>query len=237
MLVSDGIRYCIVWPVFGSSRTTRSVCIVEAQSSPFLSKLARYGKVYCGRLYSVNFSVFVSNCATLLARYSVTRTRSCSSICMRRARACGVGVPRHFRRLRIDLAEMAFGEFGHPQVVLGVRHDLINAGILDARQLVGRMESLPLVGRQIEPENVLRADALGPHLAVDVVAQSREIQLHAVVVVFWRERIIGNLTGLRVQRAERALVHRVEPDLAGMVERDAEQPGGRLILEFPDRIL
>jgi hypothetical protein len=25
---------------------------------------------------------------------------------------------------------MAFGEFGHPQVVLGIRHDLIDAGIL-----------------------------------------------------------------------------------------------------------
>src|SRR6516164_292384 len=47
------------------------------------------------RLYSVNFSVFVSNCATLLARYSVTRTRSWSSICMRRARACGVGMRYH----------------------------------------------------------------------------------------------------------------------------------------------
>src|SRR5215510_7249720 len=59
MLVSDGIRYCTACPVLGSSRTTRSVLIVEAQSSPFLSKLARYGKVYSGRLYSVNFSVLV----------------------------------------------------------------------------------------------------------------------------------------------------------------------------------
>src|SRR5437660_8660612 len=49
MLVSDGIRYCTVWPVLGSSRTTRSVLIVEAQSSPFLSKLARYGNVYGGK--------------------------------------------------------------------------------------------------------------------------------------------------------------------------------------------
>src|SRR5499425_2486523 len=76
MLVSDGIKYCAVWPVLGSSRTTRSVLIVEAQISPFLSKLARYGNVYCGKLYSVNFSVLVSNSATLLARYSVTKTRS-----------------------------------------------------------------------------------------------------------------------------------------------------------------
>src|ERR1700759_2472281 len=49
MLVSDGIRYCTDLPVLGSSRTTRSVLIVEAQSSPFLSKLARYGNVYGGR--------------------------------------------------------------------------------------------------------------------------------------------------------------------------------------------
>src|SRR5712672_4789992 len=73
MLVSDGIRYCTDLPVLGSSRTTRSVLIVEAQSSPFLSKLARYGNVYSGRLYSVNFSVLVSNSAALLVRYSVTR--------------------------------------------------------------------------------------------------------------------------------------------------------------------
>src|SRR4029077_1687821 len=95
MLVSDGIRYWAVWLVLGSSRTTRSVCIVEAQSSPLLSKLARYGNVYSGRLNSVNFSVFVSNSATLLVRYSVTRTRSWSSICMRRARACRVGMGYH----------------------------------------------------------------------------------------------------------------------------------------------
>src|SRR5690349_2409462 len=37
MLVSTGIRYCTEWPVLGSSRTTRSVNIVEAQISPFLS--------------------------------------------------------------------------------------------------------------------------------------------------------------------------------------------------------
>src|SRR5712691_9410959 len=43
MLASDGIRYCTAVPVLGSRRTTRSVCIVETQSSPFRSKLARYG--------------------------------------------------------------------------------------------------------------------------------------------------------------------------------------------------
>src|SRR5689334_25346024 len=43
MLVSDGIRYCTALPVLGSTRTTRSVCIVDAQISPFLSTLALYG--------------------------------------------------------------------------------------------------------------------------------------------------------------------------------------------------
>src|SRR6187549_23061 len=100
MLVSDGIRYCTDLPVLGSSRTTRSVLIVEAQSSPFLSKLARYGYVNGGRLYSARyFSVLVSNSATLLVRYSVTRMRSWLSICMRRARAFGVGVAYHVTSL------------------------------------------------------------------------------------------------------------------------------------------
>src|SRR5207302_9256975 len=79
MLVSDGMRYCTAWPVLGSSRTTRSVCMVDAQISPFLSKFARYGYVRSGSLYSVNFSVLVSNTATWLPRYSVTMMRSWSS--------------------------------------------------------------------------------------------------------------------------------------------------------------
>src|SRR6266516_190962 len=80
ILVSDGIRYCTALPVLGSSRTTRSVCLVDAQISPFLSKLARYGYVRAGSSYSVNFSVLVSNTATLLPRYSVTVMRSWSSM-------------------------------------------------------------------------------------------------------------------------------------------------------------
>src|SRR5713226_8021371 len=95
MLVSDGIRYCTALPVLGSSRTTRSVCIVEAQISPFLSKLARYGYVRGGKSYSVNFSDLVSNSAILLPRYSVTTIRSWSSIFMRRPRAFGVGIGYH----------------------------------------------------------------------------------------------------------------------------------------------
>ncbi len=105
-----------------------------------------------GSVYSVNFSVFGSNTATLLPRYSVTRMRSWSSISMRRARACGGRrrVPRHLQRLGVDLAEMAFVEFGHPQIVLGIRHDLIDAVVVARRQRVGRMEFLPFAGRQIE---------------------------------------------------------------------------------------
>src|SRR5882724_6311262 len=95
MLVSDGIRYCTALPVLGSSRTTRSVCIVDAQISPFLSKLARYGWVRGGSSYTVNFSALVSNVVTLLPRYSVTTMRSWSSMFMRRARAFAVGNGYH----------------------------------------------------------------------------------------------------------------------------------------------
>src|ERR1041384_2242174 len=95
MLVSEGIRYCTAVPVLGPSRTTRSVCIVEAQISPFLSKLARYGYVRGGRSYSANFSARVSNVATLLPRYSVTMMRSWSSMFMRRPRAFSVGNGHH----------------------------------------------------------------------------------------------------------------------------------------------
>src|SRR5579862_4202121 len=91
ILVSDGIRYCSVLPVFGSMRTTRSVDIVDTHNSPFLSNTARYGKVSGGRLYSVNWSVLGSNTATLLPRYSATVMRSALSISIRRSRACGVG--------------------------------------------------------------------------------------------------------------------------------------------------
>src|SRR5439155_3915156 len=95
MLVSDGIRYCTAAPVLGSRRTTRSVCIVETQSSPFRSKLARYGYVRAGSSYSVNFSARVSNTATLLPRYSVTTMWSRASMFMRRPRAFGVGNGHH----------------------------------------------------------------------------------------------------------------------------------------------
>src|ERR1700746_2941822 len=98
------------------------------------------------------------------------------------------------------------------------------------------MESLPFVSCQTEPEDVLRPDALRPYLAVNVVAQAGEIQLHGIVIVFGWQRIISDLAGLRVQAAKRALVHRVEPDLAGMVELDAQEAGRRLFLEFLDRI-
>src|SRR2546426_3049786 len=36
----------------------------------------------------------------------------------------------HLRRLGVDPADMALGEFGHPQIVLRVRNDLIDAGVL-----------------------------------------------------------------------------------------------------------
>src|SRR3984893_19106900 len=98
------------------------------------------------------------------------------------------------------------------------------------------MESLPFVRCQIEPKDVLRPDALRPYLAINVIAQSGEIQLHGIVVVFGWQRIIRDLAALRVQAAERALVHRVEPDLPGMVELDAQESGWSLFLEFLNRV-
>ena len=57
----------------------------------------------CTAAGCIRRGIFPSWCRTARpcwSRYSVTRMRSWSSICMRRARACavGVGVPRHFRR-------------------------------------------------------------------------------------------------------------------------------------------
>ena len=99
-------------------------------------------------------------------------------------RECAVGGVYQVtcKRLGVDLAEMAVVEFGHPQIVLGVRNHLIDAVAPAGRQRVGRMEFLPIAARQIEPEDVLGADALGPDFAVDVVAQPDEVELHAIVV-------------------------------------------------------
>src|ERR1700738_3695874 len=87
--------------------------------------------------------------------------------------------PRDLEGLRVDLADMALGELGHPEIVLGVGDDLVDP-VGSARNLVGRMELLPLVAGEIEPEDVLGSDALGPYLAVDVVAQPDEVWLHAL---------------------------------------------------------
>jgi len=46
---------------------------------------------------------------------------------------------------------------------------------------------------------VLRAHGLGPHLAVDVVAQPREVELHGVVVPFLRDRVVVDLAGLGIE--------------------------------------
>src|SRR5437868_13644277 len=98
------------------------------------------------------------------------------------------------------------------------------------------MEALPFAGLEVEPEDVLRADGLRPRLAVEVVAQGGEVELHGVVVPFWRSRVVGDLAGLRIDVAGRALVHRVEPDLAVAIELDRQQAAGRLGLELLDRV-
>jgi hypothetical protein len=61
--VSVGIRYCTAWPVLGLSRTTRSVCIVEAHSSPFLSKLAVREGVVCEWVMDCS-DLYMCPCAT-----------------------------------------------------------------------------------------------------------------------------------------------------------------------------
>ena len=63
------------------------------------------------------------------------------------------------------------------------------------------MEALPFPGGEIEPVNVDRADALGPYLAVDVMAQADEIKLDALIVPFRSQRVIFGLAGLRIDGA------------------------------------
>ena len=83
--------------------------------------------------------------------------------------------PSHRMGLRIDGAEITFLELGHPKIVFGVGYHLIHGVVMARRQLARRMEFLPGIAGEIEPENVLGADTLGPNLAVDVVAHSDEI--------------------------------------------------------------
>src|SRR6202048_1578148 len=98
------------------------------------------------------------------------------------------------------------------------------------------MESLQFLRCHSAPKYLLGPDALRQYLAINRIAQSGEIQLHGIVVVFGWQRIISDLAGLRVQAAERALVHRVEPDLPGMVELDAQESSWGVFLEFLDRV-
>src|SRR5690242_12497996 len=99
-------------------------------------------------------------------------------------------------------------------------------------QKVGRVEAFPPAGSEVEPEDVDRANALGPYLAVHVMAQANEVELHAVVVPFWRQRIVFDLAGIRINGADGALVHCIEPELAFLVEFEAEIAHWRTMLEF-----
>ncbi len=136
----------------------------------------------------------------------------------------------------IDLADMAFGELGHPEIVLRVRDDLVDRVPL-VPQSLERLETLPFLGREIEPEDLLRADALRPYLAIDVMAQADEVQLHANVVIFRRQRIVFHLLGLGVEIAKRALEHRVEPERAVLVELEREIADGSARFELLNGIL
>src|SRR5262245_31063041 len=126
---------------------------------------------------------------------------------------------------------MAFGELGHPQIVLRVRDDLVDR-VPFAPQGLERLEALPFPGGKIEPEDLLRADALRPYLAVDVMAQTDEVQLHTNVVIFRRQRVVFDLLGLGVEIAERALEHRVEPERAVLVELEREIADGSARFEL-----
>src|SRR4029077_12958087 len=82
------------------------------------------------------------------------------------------------------------------------------------RQSFSRVEALPFAGGEIEPEHVYRTNALSPNLSIHVMAQADEVELDAVVVPFGRQRIVFDLPGLRIDRADGALVHGVERESA-----------------------
>src|SRR4029077_6832331 len=94
------------------------------------------------------------------------------------------------------------------------------------------MEFLPLPAGEIDPEDVLGTDALGPDLAVDLVVQAHEVQLHPDVVPLRVERIVFDLAGLRIEIPERALIHGIEPEGSPRVEVDREIAFRRVGLEL-----
>jgi hypothetical protein len=104
------------------------------------------------------------------------------------------------------------------------------------RQLLERLESLPFPGGEVEPEDLLGADALGPHLAVHVMAQTDKVQLHAIIIVLRSQRVIFDLSGPGIERAERALEHGVEPERAVPVELERQISHRRARLELLDRV-
>src|SRR5262245_40514292 len=126
-------------------------------------------------------------------------------------------MPSNLAGLGVDLAKVTFCELGHPNVVLRVRDDLVDR-MPFLSQGLDRLESLPFSGREIEPIDVLRADTLGPHFAVDVVAQPDEVQLDAMVVIFGGQRVVLDLASPGIKISQRPLEHRVEPERAALVE-------------------
>src|SRR5690242_4328982 len=100
------------------------------------------------------------------------------------------------------------------------------------RQSFSRVEALPFARGEIEPEHVYRTNALSPNLSIHVMAQPDEVELDAVVVPFGRQRIVFDLPGLRIDRADGALVHGVEPEFTVLVEFQAEIADRRAGLEL-----
>src|SRR5437763_362256 len=81
-----------------------------------------------------------------------------------------------------------------------------------------RSEPLPILSCQIDAEDLLRPDALRPGFAVPVVTQAGEVQLDAIVVIRFGQRVVFDLAGLGIDIAQRSLEHRVEPERAVLVE-------------------
>src|SRR5712691_413646 len=90
--VSCGRRYSVNSPVWGFSRTVRSLSIPAVQTYVLSSNCASYGRVHCvGTFHSVIVCVFGSNIASRLPLNTPHHRRSWESMCPRRQPAPFVG--------------------------------------------------------------------------------------------------------------------------------------------------
>ena len=86
--------------------------------------------------------------------------------------------------------------------------------------------TLVVAGREIEPQDRLRIDVVGPHLAVDVgLARHHHGLLRGVDVELRRQRKEPERLGLRVELGEPALEHQGQPPVAVMVRLERQRAG------------